>query len=177
MTYLRGELGRAERALNTAEEPLAARRRRPAGPPAWLIERGIGAGRLTVRVHAGTCWDARKRCTAISTDGAAPGPGRTCTRVPVLPAGPVAEVEVTGNVRALGPRAPDTLRVRTRGRGPRTGGLPHPRRSSRRGGGRGGAGGGGRGRDGSGSGGGAAGGPRPGRGPVGPVDATAGPDR
>ncbi|MFE2554088.1 DUF6233 domain-containing protein [Streptomyces sp. NPDC059355] len=72
VTYLRGELVRAERALNTAEEreALAARRRPPADPPAWLIERGIGAGRLPVRVHAGTCWDARKRCAALSTDEA-----------------------------------------------------------------------------------------------------------
>ncbi|MCX4632845.1 DUF6233 domain-containing protein [Streptomyces sp. NBC_01443] len=67
MTYLRGELGRAERALNSAEEreALAARRRPLPEPPAWLIERGIGAGRLPVRVHAGGCWDARKRCTAM----------------------------------------------------------------------------------------------------------------
>ncbi|MFE5774002.1 DUF6233 domain-containing protein [Streptomyces sp. NPDC056485] len=72
VTYLRGELSRAERALNTAEEreALAARRRPPAEPPAWLIERGIGAGRLPVRVHAGGCWDSRKRCTAITIDQA-----------------------------------------------------------------------------------------------------------
>ncbi|MFK0050211.1 DUF6233 domain-containing protein [Streptomyces sp. NPDC090741] len=70
--YLRHELLRAERALNTAEEreALAARRRPPPEPPAWLIERGIGVGRLPVRVHAGGCWDSRKRCTAISTDEA-----------------------------------------------------------------------------------------------------------
>lgn len=69
VTYLRGELGRAERALNTAEEreALAARRRPPTEPPAWLIERGIGVGALPVRVHAGGCWDARRRCTGMST--------------------------------------------------------------------------------------------------------------
>ncbi|MGW8782604.1 DUF6233 domain-containing protein [Streptomyces sp. NPDC055796] len=72
VTYLRGELGRAERALNIAEEreALAARRRPAPEPPAWLIERGIGAGRHPVRVHAGDCWDARKRCTAMSMDQA-----------------------------------------------------------------------------------------------------------
>ncbi|WP_243879371.1 hypothetical protein [Streptomyces sp. KS 21] len=47
VTYLRSELVRAERALNIAEEreALAARRRPAPEPPAWLIERGIGAGR------------------------------------------------------------------------------------------------------------------------------------
>ncbi|KOY50112.1 hypothetical protein ADK59_38795 [Streptomyces sp. XY332] len=47
-------VGRAERALNIAEEreALAARRRAAPEPPAWLIEHGIGAGRLPVRVHA-----------------------------------------------------------------------------------------------------------------------------
>ncbi|KMO95614.1 DUF6233 domain-containing protein [Streptomyces roseus] len=72
VTYLRGELNRAERALNTAEEreALAARRRPPTEPPAWLIERGIGAGRLPVRVHAGGCWGSRKRCTAVTIDQA-----------------------------------------------------------------------------------------------------------
>ncbi|MFE6848657.1 DUF6233 domain-containing protein [Streptomyces sp. NPDC057686] len=61
VTYLRGELVRAERALNLAEEreALAARRQPLPEPPAWLIERGIGAGRHPVRVHAGDCWDAR----------------------------------------------------------------------------------------------------------------------
>lgn len=45
--------------------------RRPAPPPAeWLIERGIGVGRLPVRVHAGDCWDTRKRCTAMTLDEA-----------------------------------------------------------------------------------------------------------
>ncbi|MFF4104346.1 DUF6233 domain-containing protein [Streptomyces sp. NPDC001903] len=70
--YLRLELVRAERALNTAEEreALAARRRPPAEPPAWLIERGIGAGRLPVRVQVGGCWDSRKRCAPIGTDQA-----------------------------------------------------------------------------------------------------------
>ncbi|MEU6895520.1 hypothetical protein ABZ934_27835 [Streptomyces sp. NPDC046557] len=47
VTYLRGELGRAERALNEAEEAkaAAARLRPPAEPPAWLVEHEIGAGR------------------------------------------------------------------------------------------------------------------------------------
>ncbi|MCX4633385.1 hypothetical protein [Streptomyces sp. NBC_01443] len=49
VTYLRGELGRAERALSAAEE---AEGPRLPDPPAWLIERSIGAGRLQVRVHA-----------------------------------------------------------------------------------------------------------------------------
>ncbi|MEU4359913.1 DUF6233 domain-containing protein [Streptomyces virginiae] len=59
VTYLRGELGRVERALATAEEreALAASRRPPKEPPAWLIERGIGSGRLPARVHTGDCWD------------------------------------------------------------------------------------------------------------------------
>ncbi|MCX4633491.1 DUF6233 domain-containing protein [Streptomyces sp. NBC_01443] len=72
VTYLRGELGRAQRALNTAEEreALAAQRQPLPEPPACLVERSIGAGRLPVRVHAGDCWDARNRCTALSTDEA-----------------------------------------------------------------------------------------------------------
>ncbi|MFI1452189.1 DUF6233 domain-containing protein [Streptomyces roseus] len=72
MTAPRGELSLAERALNTAEEreALAARRRPPAEPPAWLIERGIGVDRLPVRVHSGGCWDARKRCTGMIIDEA-----------------------------------------------------------------------------------------------------------
>ncbi|WP_405715670.1 DUF6233 domain-containing protein [Streptomyces xanthophaeus] len=62
-TYLRGELGRAERALSAAEEAeaAAARRRPPLAPPAWLVERKIGTGRPPVRVHAGGCWDTGKR--------------------------------------------------------------------------------------------------------------------
>ncbi|WP_327280787.1 MULTISPECIES: DUF6233 domain-containing protein [unclassified Streptomyces] len=45
--------------------------RRPAPPtPDWLIERGIGVGRLPVRIHAGGCWDARKRCTDMRMDQA-----------------------------------------------------------------------------------------------------------
>ncbi|MDA5279917.1 DUF6233 domain-containing protein [Streptomyces sp. Isolate_45] len=62
--YLRGELGRAEKALAVAEEraALAARRRPPPDPPAWLIERGIGVGRLPARIHKGDCWDTRSRC-------------------------------------------------------------------------------------------------------------------
>ncbi|MFB6811463.1 DUF6233 domain-containing protein [Streptomyces sp. NPDC056387] len=35
-----------------------------------MIERGIGVGRLPVRVHAGGCWDARKRCTGMSMEEA-----------------------------------------------------------------------------------------------------------
>ncbi|WP_053691200.1 DUF6233 domain-containing protein [Streptomyces sp. WM6372] len=84
VTYLRGELGRAERALNTAEEreALAARRRPPAEPPAWLIERGIGAGRLPVRVHAGGCWDSRKTLHPHRHRPGAPGAGRRDTACP-----------------------------------------------------------------------------------------------
>ncbi|WP_405754175.1 DUF6233 domain-containing protein [Streptomyces sp. NBC_00073] len=70
--YLRRELVRAERALTIVEEreALAAQRRPLPEPPAWLIERGIEVGRLPVRVHAGGCWDARKRCTGMSMDEA-----------------------------------------------------------------------------------------------------------
>ncbi|MGP3683146.1 DUF6233 domain-containing protein [Streptomyces sp. IBSNAI002] len=70
VTYLRGELGRAERALTAAEEAeaLAARRRPPLEPPAWLVERGIGVGRPAARVHVGGCWDSTKRCTPASAE-------------------------------------------------------------------------------------------------------------
>ncbi|MFJ9344800.1 DUF6233 domain-containing protein [Streptomyces sp. NPDC101733] len=70
VTYLRGELSRAERALAVAEErdALAARRRPPPEPPAWLVERGIGAGRPPVRVHTGDCWDTRSRCAPAGAD-------------------------------------------------------------------------------------------------------------
>ncbi|MEV4195616.1 DUF6233 domain-containing protein [Streptomyces toxytricini] len=45
------------------EQEAAAAGQQPAPePPAWLIERGIGAGRLPVRVHAGGCWNTGKRC-------------------------------------------------------------------------------------------------------------------
>ncbi|MET7534611.1 DUF6233 domain-containing protein [Streptomyces goshikiensis] len=37
-------------------------------PPAWLVEHGIGVGRLPVRVHAGDCWDTRSRCTPADAD-------------------------------------------------------------------------------------------------------------
>ncbi|MFE2552324.1 DUF6233 domain-containing protein [Streptomyces sp. NPDC059355] len=69
MTHLSGKLVRAERGLNAAEEreALGSQRRPPAEPPARLIQRGIGAGRLPVSIHAGDCWDSRKRCTPIST--------------------------------------------------------------------------------------------------------------
>ncbi|MER5871960.1 DUF6233 domain-containing protein [Streptomyces sp. NPDC002044] len=70
VTYLRGELGRAERALTEAEsvQAAAARRRPPAAPPAWLVERGIGTGRPAVRVHAGGCWDTGKRSAPATAD-------------------------------------------------------------------------------------------------------------
>ncbi|MFD7262216.1 DUF6233 domain-containing protein [Streptomyces sp. NPDC059874] len=70
VTYLRGELGRAEQALATAEEreALAASRLPPKEPPAWLIERGIGNGRPPVRLHAGGCWDTGKRCIPASPE-------------------------------------------------------------------------------------------------------------
>ncbi|MFD8951957.1 DUF6233 domain-containing protein [Streptomyces xanthophaeus] len=70
VTYLRGELGRAERALSAAEEAeaAAARRRPPLEPPAWLVERGIGTGRPPVRVHAGGCWDTGKRCAPATPE-------------------------------------------------------------------------------------------------------------
>ncbi|MER8098121.1 DUF6233 domain-containing protein [Streptomyces goshikiensis] len=67
VTYLRGELSRTEQALAAAEEREAATRQQPApDPPAWLVERGIGVGRLPVRVHAGNCWDTHSRCTPAS---------------------------------------------------------------------------------------------------------------
>ncbi|WP_327286593.1 DUF6233 domain-containing protein [Streptomyces sp. NBC_01205] len=70
--YLRNELARAERAVAAAEErEAAAVRRRPPSPPAqWLIERGIGVGRLPVRVHVGGCWDTRKRCAPAGMEEA-----------------------------------------------------------------------------------------------------------
>lgn len=43
-------------------------RQPPAPPPDWLIEQGIGVGRRPVRVHAGGCWDASKRCRAAGAD-------------------------------------------------------------------------------------------------------------
>ncbi|MER6782221.1 MULTISPECIES: DUF6233 domain-containing protein [unclassified Streptomyces] len=70
--YLRNELARAERAVAAAEEQEAAavRRRPPARPAEWLIERGIGVGRLPVRVHVGGCWDTRKRCAPVGVEEA-----------------------------------------------------------------------------------------------------------
>ncbi len=70
VTYLRGELSRTEKALAAAEEQeaLAASRRPPKEPPAWLIERGIGTGRPVVRLHAGSCWDTSKRCTPATAE-------------------------------------------------------------------------------------------------------------
>lgn len=72
VTYLRNELGRAEQALTSAEEreAQAARRLPPPEPPAWLIERSIGAGRPAVRVHVGGCWDAGKRSAALGVEQA-----------------------------------------------------------------------------------------------------------
>ncbi|MEU9233465.1 DUF6233 domain-containing protein [Streptomyces subrutilus] len=68
--YLRGELGRAERALIEAEEAeaQAARRLPPPEPPAWLVERGTGAGMRPVCVHAGSCWDLNKRCAPATAE-------------------------------------------------------------------------------------------------------------
>ncbi|OKI37401.1 hypothetical protein A6A28_32490 [Streptomyces sp. CB03578] len=67
---MRGELSRTEQALAAAEKREAATiRKRPAPePPAWLVERGIGVGRLPVRVHAGDCWDTRSRCAPAGAD-------------------------------------------------------------------------------------------------------------
>ncbi|MEU6903646.1 DUF6233 domain-containing protein [Streptomyces virginiae] len=75
VTYLRGELGRAERALTAAEErEAAAVRQQPAPePPAWLVERGIGAGRLPARLHTGDCWDTGKRHPTPGTQTAESG--------------------------------------------------------------------------------------------------------
>lgn len=72
MTYLRNELRRAERALAVAEEQEAAvaLRRAIPDPPAWVIERGIGAGRPPVSIHAGDCWDQGKRCRPVSAEEA-----------------------------------------------------------------------------------------------------------
>ncbi|MBT1185189.1 hypothetical protein HET69_14500 [Streptomyces sp. CJ_13] len=69
-TYLRGELSRTEQALAAAEKREAAttRQRPTPEPPAWLVERGIGVGRLPVRVHAGDCWDTRSRCAPAGAD-------------------------------------------------------------------------------------------------------------
>ncbi len=70
ITYLRGELSRAERALTAAEaaEALAGQRRPPLEPPASLVERGIGTGRPAVRLHAGNCWDTGKRCAPATAE-------------------------------------------------------------------------------------------------------------
>ncbi|WP_031152910.1 DUF6233 domain-containing protein [Streptomyces erythrochromogenes] len=72
VTYLRYELGRAERALTAAEEQQAAAvRRRPLpDPPGWVIEHGIGEGRPPVSVHAGDCWDRGKRWRPLSAEEA-----------------------------------------------------------------------------------------------------------
>ncbi|MEU6759842.1 DUF6233 domain-containing protein [Streptomyces sp. NPDC046685] len=37
-------------------------------PPAWLVERGIGAGRLPVRLHTGDCWDTGNRCVPAGAE-------------------------------------------------------------------------------------------------------------
>ncbi|MGW0395638.1 DUF6233 domain-containing protein [Streptomyces sp. NPDC003042] len=49
---------------------LAAQRRPRSDPSAGLIERGIGAGQLPVRVHAGDCRDTGKRCAVLNTEEA-----------------------------------------------------------------------------------------------------------
>ncbi|MCX5195748.1 DUF6233 domain-containing protein [Streptomyces sp. NBC_00249] len=71
ITYLRGELNRAEAALATVEERETATARKPAPPqepPAWLVERGIGAGRLPTQLHTGDCWNTGKRCAPASPE-------------------------------------------------------------------------------------------------------------
>ncbi|MEU9087949.1 DUF6233 domain-containing protein [Streptomyces sp. NPDC048357] len=70
VTYLRGELGRVEKALAAAEEQetLAPSRRAPKEPPAWLVERGIGNGRPPARVHTGDCRDTGNRCVPADAD-------------------------------------------------------------------------------------------------------------
>ncbi|MFF2404427.1 DUF6233 domain-containing protein [Streptomyces goshikiensis] len=72
VTYLRGELSRTEQALAAAEKREATTTRKQAQPApeplAWLVERGIGVGRLPVRVHAGDCWDTRSRCAPADAD-------------------------------------------------------------------------------------------------------------
>ncbi|MFJ6934752.1 DUF6233 domain-containing protein [Streptomyces sp. NPDC101132] len=69
ITYLRGELRRAEQALAAAErrEAATARRRPAPEPPAWLVERGI-TGRLPVRLHVGGCWDAGRHSAPASAE-------------------------------------------------------------------------------------------------------------
>ncbi|MGW1768460.1 DUF6233 domain-containing protein [Streptomyces sp. NPDC002073] len=70
ITYLRGELSRAEQALAAAERQAAATRK-PAPPqerPALLVEHGIGAGRLPTRLHTGDCWDTGKRCAPAAPE-------------------------------------------------------------------------------------------------------------
>ncbi|MFD6888091.1 DUF6233 domain-containing protein [Streptomyces sp. NPDC059957] len=47
-------------------EALEASRRPPKEAPAWLVERGIGAGRLPARVHTGDCWDTGHRCAPVA---------------------------------------------------------------------------------------------------------------
>ncbi|MFJ9344803.1 DUF6233 domain-containing protein [Streptomyces sp. NPDC101733] len=56
--------------MSVAEEreALTARRRPTIEPPAWLVERGIGAGRPPVRVHTGDCWDTRSRCAPATPE-------------------------------------------------------------------------------------------------------------
>ncbi|MFF4448713.1 DUF6233 domain-containing protein [Streptomyces sp. NPDC001502] len=60
---------------------LAASRRPRPDSPAWLVERGIGVGRLPVRVHAGQCWDTGKRCAPIDEQQAR----RALARLPAPP--------------------------------------------------------------------------------------------
>ncbi|MDX6764131.1 DUF6233 domain-containing protein [Streptomyces sp. F8] len=74
VTYLRHELGRAERALAAAEATAAAaaaaRSRPRPDAPAWVIEQGIGDGRPPVSVHAGDCWDRGRRWRPLSAEEA-----------------------------------------------------------------------------------------------------------
>ncbi|MGW1769394.1 DUF6233 domain-containing protein [Streptomyces sp. NPDC002073] len=49
----------------------SAAARKPAAPqerPTWLVEHGIGAGRLPARLHTGDCWGTGKRCAPASPE-------------------------------------------------------------------------------------------------------------
>ncbi|MGW1765005.1 DUF6233 domain-containing protein [Streptomyces sp. NPDC002073] len=35
-----------------------------------MVEHGIGGGRAPVRVHVGSCWDAKSRCRPAERDAA-----------------------------------------------------------------------------------------------------------
>ncbi|GLV88536.1 hypothetical protein Slala03_82250 [Streptomyces lavendulae subsp. lavendulae] len=66
------DLQRTRDWIATEERLIAAQgERRPAPPPPeWLIEHGIGTGRLPARVHTGQCWDTRTRCKPATADQA-----------------------------------------------------------------------------------------------------------